>query len=75
MKCECPLQRLRVMLDRRGVAPHEIRRHLVDRRPWPAVHAGLAGTDRAVLAMDAQQAPALDQKRLELFDSWSGAGW
>ena len=40
--------------------------------PWPAVHACLAGTDRAVLAMDAQQAPALDQERLELFDPGRG---
>src|SRR6478735_12809863 len=63
------------MLDRRGIAPHEIGLHLVDHgggRPWPAVHAGLAGADRAVLAMDAQQAPALDQERLELFDPGRG---
>src|SRR5215813_5608520 len=70
-----PLQRLRVMLNRRRVASLEIGLHLVDHgggRPWPAVHACLAGTDRAVLAMDAQQAPALDQERLELFDPGRG---
>src|SRR5712675_583694 len=63
------------MLNRRGVAPHEIGLHLADHGggwPWPAVHACLAGTDRAILAMDAQQAPALDQERLELFDPGRG---
>jgi hypothetical protein len=36
------------------------------------MHAGLADADRAVLAIDAQQAPPLDEERLELLDPGRG---
>ena len=62
-------------LAREVAAMHATAGHRVDHgggRPRPAVHPRLAGANRAVLAMDAQQAPALDQERLELFDPGRG---